>query len=188
MASSSDPWSERRQAPHGPVDPSQRSVSEILGTPERPTILPGATPQWPGHEYGNTVPPKPAPIPGVPGAVRRQRAELEALRDDAARQYHAGEAARVQVYANHRKEAAVAQGVWAAAAWLLGELQASPISREAYTYPYTAREVGREETRARDCIERNAWHEVDEDYAAGVLHGLEWATSTEKQRPVPTAA
>src|SRR5690606_40006684 len=116
MASSSDPWSERRQSPHGPVDPSQRSVSQILGTPERPTILPGATPQWPGHEYGNTVPPRPEPIPGVPGAVRRQRAELEALRDDAARQYHAGEAARVQVYANHRKEAAVAQGVWAAAA------------------------------------------------------------------------
>src|SRR5690606_16982212 len=116
MASSSDPWSERRQAPHGPVDPSQRSVSEILGTPERP--------------------------------------EPEPLRDDAARKDHAGEAARAQVYANHRKEAAVAQGVWAAAAWLLGELQASPISREAYTYPYTAREVGREETRARDCIER----------------------------------
>ncbi|MFJ4343548.1 hypothetical protein [Streptomyces sp. NPDC088915] len=179
MASSSEPWNEHRQVP----------VSEILGTPERPTILPGAAAQWPGHEYGSTpMPPKPAPIPGVPGAVRRQRTELEQLRDDAARQYHAGEAARVEVYANRGKDAAVAHGVWAAAAWLLGELQASPISSEAYTYPYTAREVGREKTRALDCIERNAWQSVDEDYGAGVLHALEWATNTEKQRPVPPAA
>ncbi|MEU4359287.1 hypothetical protein [Streptomyces virginiae] len=169
--------------------PPRRSVSEILGTPEQPQILPGATPQWPGHEYGTPqAPPKPEAIPGVPGAVRRQRQELESLRDDAARQYHAGDAAQVEVYANHRKEAAVAQGVWAAAAWLLGELQSSPVSREAYTYPYTAREVGREKTRALDCIERNAWTDVDEDYGAGVLHALDWATSTTKKRPVPAAA
>ncbi|MFJ2477218.1 hypothetical protein ACIOWI_30300 [Streptomyces sp. NPDC087659] len=185
MATSSDPWSERPQALHRPAEPPQRSISEILGTPERPTILPGATPQWPGHEYGTTyVPPKPEPIPGVPGAVRRQRAELEDLRDDAARQYRAGDAARVEVYANHRKDAAVAQGVWAATSWLLGELEASPISQETHEYPYTAREVGREETRALDCVERNAWQDVDEDYGAGVLSALEWATSTSRPRPV----
>ncbi|TFE54687.1 hypothetical protein E3E14_07080 [Streptomyces sp. ICN441] len=185
MASSSDPWSERPQAPHRPAEPPQRSISEILGTPERPKILPGVTPSWPGHEYGtNSAPPRHEPIPGVPGAVRRQRAELEALRDDAARQYRAGDAARVEVYANHRKDAAVAHGVWAAAAWLLGELEASPISQETYAYPYTAREVGREETRALDCVERNAWRDVDEDYGAGVLSALEWATSTSRPRPV----
>lgn len=185
MASSSNPWSERPEATHRPAEPPQRSISEILGTPERPTILPGATPQWPGHEYGtNAAPPRREPIPGVPGAVRRQRAELEALRDDAASQCRAGDAARVEVYANHRKDAAVAQGVWAAAAWLLGELEASPICQETYAYPYTAREVGREKTRALDCVERNAWQDVDEDYGAGVLSALEWATSTSRPRPV----
>ncbi|MET7621807.1 hypothetical protein [Streptomyces sp. NPDC005408] len=184
MASSSE-WNER-QGPPPPTHPPRHSVSEILGTPEHPKILPGATPQWPGHENGpSPVPPKPEPLPGLPAAVRRPLEELEQLRDDALAQRNASADARLNVYANFRKEAAVAEGVWTAMCWLLGERQASPISQEWHEYPFVGRVVGRERSRALDCIERNAWLDVDEDYGAGVLHGLEWAMSPHKKRPVP---
>src|SRR5690606_31389643 len=81
MASNSDPWRPRRL--HPPID-------DLLPPAGKPGILPGVTPSWPGHEYGPTPVPAPAPsIPGLPEGVRRTRAELEALRDDAARQFHA---------------------------------------------------------------------------------------------------
>ena len=87
-----------------------------------------------------------------------------------------------------RRPAAAAQGVWAVAAWLLGELQNAPISGETYDYPYTKREVGRESVRAQDCVEGNDWPDVDRDYAAAVDHTVGWAFFDWKKRPVPPAA
>jgi hypothetical protein len=183
MASNSDPWRPRRLHP---------SVSDVLPVSERPTIAPGATPQWPGHEYGPTPVPAPPPsTPGLPGGVRRTRAELEALRDDAAREFHAGENARVEVDEDDqvRRPVTAAQGVWAVAAWLLGELQNAPVSGETHDYPYTNRQVGAERTHAIDRLEGNDWPDVDRDYAAGVKYTVGWAMWTwEERRPVPAAA
>ncbi|MCX4707163.1 hypothetical protein [Streptomyces sp. NBC_01373] len=183
MASNSDPWRPRRLHP---------SIEDVLPVPERPAILPGVTPSWPGHEYGPTPVPAPAPsTPGLPEGVRRTRAELEALRDDAALQFHAGEHARVQLDEDEydvRRPASFAQGVWAVAAWLLGELQNAPISGETHDYPYTKREVGRESVRAEDCVEGNDWPDVDRDYAAGVKQAVGWTFWDWKERPVPAAA
>jgi hypothetical protein len=78
--------------------------------------------------------------------------------------------------------------VWAASAWLLGELQNAPISGEAYDYPYTKREVGAESVHARDCLEGNDWPDVDRDYAAGVQQAVKWSMWHWKARPVPAAA
>ncbi|MDX2843666.1 hypothetical protein PV377_32795 [Streptomyces ipomoeae] len=185
MASNSDPWRPRRL--HPPID-------DLLPPAGKPGILPGVTPSWPGHEYGPTPVPAPAPsIPGLPEGVRRTRAELEALRDDAARQFHAGEHARVQLDEDEdeydvRRPAPFAQGVWAVVAWLLGELQNAPISGETHDYPYTVRQVGREKTHARDCLEGNDWPDVDRDYALGVREAVRWALFEWKSRPVPPAA
>lgn len=160
----------------------------------KPTILPGVTPFWPGHEYGPTPVPTPAPsTPGLPGGVRRTRAELEALRDDATREFHVGEHARVQLDEDEdeydvRRPGTFAHGVWAVAAWLLGELHNAPISGETHDYPYTVRQVGREETHAVDRLEGNDWPDVEQDYALAVRDTVRWATSTWKNRPVPPAA
>ncbi|MFF8432432.1 hypothetical protein ACF07Y_46440 [Streptomyces sp. NPDC016566] len=184
MASTSDPWRPRRLHP---------PVSDVLPAPEHPTIAPGATPSWPGHEYGPTPVPPPVPsTPGLPEGVRRTRTELEALRDDAAREFHAGEHARVQLDEDDeyqvRRPAVAAQGVWAVAAWLLGELQSAPISGETHEYPYTALQVGDEKTHAIDCLQGSDWPDVDHDYAAGVRHTVGWAFWDWKARPVPPAA
>ncbi|MCP8709466.1 hypothetical protein [Streptomyces sp. AC04842] len=186
MASNSDPWRPRRLHP---------SIEDVMPPATgKPTILPGVTPSWPGHEYGPTPIPAPAPsTPGLPGGVRRTRAELEALRDDAARQFHAGEHARVQLDEDEdeydvRRPASFAQGVWAVAAWLLGELQNAPISGETHDYPYTPLQVGDEKTHARDCLEGNDWPDVDRDYALGVRDAVRWASFDWKSRPVPPAA
>ncbi len=160
----------------------------------KPAILPGVTPSWPGHEYGPT--PIPAPTPstsGLPEGVHRTREELEALRDDAARQFHAGEHARVQLDEDEdeyhvRRAASFAQGVWAVAAWTLGELQNAPISGETYGYPYTVRQVGLEKTHAVDRLEGNDWPDVDPDYALGVRDAVRWALFDWKNRPVPAGA
>ena len=90
------------------------------------------------------------------------------LRTDAAREFHAGEHARVQLDEDEdeyrvRRPASFAQGVWVVSAWLLGELQNAPISGETHDYPYTARQVGDERTHARDCLEGNDWPDVDRD-------------------------
>ncbi|MFE4777837.1 hypothetical protein [Streptomyces sp. NPDC056713] len=180
---STDPGRPRRLHP---------SIEDVLPVPGNPTIAPGATPSWPGHEYGPTPVPAPKPsTPGLPGGVRRTRAELEALRDDAARQYHAGEQAQVEVDEDDhrvRHPAAAAHGVWAVAAWLLGELQNAPISGETYEYPFTKREFGRESVHARDCLEGNDWPDLDKDYAAGVKAAVGWAFWDWKTRPVPPPA
>ncbi|WP_158839127.1 hypothetical protein [Streptomyces sp. NRRL S-1022] len=186
MASSSESqWHPRRLHP---------PVSDVLPVPERPTIAPGATPSWPGHEYGPTRIPTPAPsTPGLPGGVRRTREELEALRDDAARQFHVGEQALVQLDEDEdeydvSRPAWFAQGVWAVTAWLLGELQNAPISGEVHDYPYTVRQVGLEKTHAIDRLEGNDWPDVDRDYALGVREAVRWALFVGKARPVPAAA
>ncbi|MDT0478028.1 hypothetical protein RM863_38525 [Streptomyces sp. DSM 41014] len=185
MASNSDPWRPRRLHP---------SFEDVMPPASgKPSILPGVTPSWPGHEYGPTPIPAPAPsTPGLPGGVRRTREELEALRDDAAREFHASEHARVQLEEDAeyqvRKPARAAQGVWAVAAWLLGELQNAPISGEIHDYPYTKREVGAESVHARDCIEGNDWPDLDRDYAAGVDYTVGWAFWPDQERPVPAAA
>jgi hypothetical protein len=141
---------------------------------------------WPAVPPPPEQPPRVTAVPDLPGAVRRTREELERLRDDALRQRDAGEQARVSVYANFRKEAALAEGVWAAARWLLGERPTSPISNEPNEYPFVPRVVGRERTRALDCLERNAWTDIDEDYAAGVWHTIGWAFQrSDTPRPVP---
>ncbi|WP_393101430.1 hypothetical protein [Streptomyces sp. LN325] len=88
-----------------------------------------------------------------------------------------------------RRTATAAQGVWAAVAWLLGELQNAPISGETHDYPYTAHQVGDERTHAIDCLEGNDWPDVDRDYAAGVKYTVGWAMWTwEERRPVPADA
>ncbi|MEJ8662289.1 hypothetical protein [Streptomyces sp. MS1.AVA.4] len=183
MASNSDSWRPRRL--HPPID-------DVMPPPGKPGILPGVTPSWPGHEYGPTPVPAPAPTTlGLPGGVRRTREELEALRDDAARQFHAGEHARVQLDEDDeyhvRRPAAAAQGVWAVAAWLLGELQNAPISGETHDYPYAKRDVGKESVHARDCMEGNDWPDVDRDYAAAVDYTVGWAFWPDEERPVPKA-
>ncbi|MFD4143053.1 hypothetical protein [Streptomyces sp. NPDC058572] len=94
----------------------------------------------------------------------------------------------MHVEADVRRSAAAAHGVWAVAAWLLGELQAAPISQEWHEYPYTSRQVGLERTHARDCIEGNDWPDVDPDYAAGVRYTVGWAFWPDEERPVPAAA
>ncbi|KJK34533.1 hypothetical protein UK15_35570 [Streptomyces variegatus] len=87
-----------------------------------------------------------------------------------------------------RRPASFAQGVWAVAAWLLGELQNAPISGETHDYPYTVRQVGREQTHARDCLEGNDCPDVDRDYALGVREAVRWVLFEWKTRPVPPAA
>lgn len=119
----------------------------------------------------------------LPAAVRRPREDVEKLRDDALGQRNAGAGARVSGYAPFGKEAAVAEGVWAAARWLLGERPGAPISDEVYDYPFVGRAVGREILRAQDCIERLAWPDIDEDFAAGVMRALEWATNEHIEQP-----
>ncbi len=184
MASNSDPWRPRQLHP---------SIEDAMPPATgKPTILPGVTPSWPGHEYGRTPIPAPAPsTPGLPGGVLRTRAELEALRDDAARQFHAGEPARVQLDEDEyevRRPGTFAQGVWAVSACLLGELQSAPISGETHDYPYTVRQVGREEIHGVDRLEGNDWPDIDRDYALAVRDTVRWATSAWKNRPVPPAA
>ncbi|MER5511540.1 hypothetical protein ABT052_40445 [Streptomyces sp. NPDC002766] len=87
-----------------------------------------------------------------------------------------------------RRPFAAAQGVWAVAAWLLGELQSAPISGETHDYPYTKREVGKESVHARDCIEGNDWPDLDRDYAAAVDYTVGWAFWPDEERPVPATA
>ncbi|SMQ21975.1 hypothetical protein SAMN06272771_7704 [Streptomyces sp. Ag82_O1-12] len=87
-----------------------------------------------------------------------------------------------------RRPGTFAQGVWAVVAWLLGELENAPISGETHDYPYTVRQVGREQTHARDCLEGNDWPDVDRDYALGVREAVRWALFEWKNRPVPPAA
>ncbi|WP_433573964.1 hypothetical protein [Streptomyces sp. CA-251247] len=179
MASSSAPWTGNKpRRLHAPLD---------LDTPKS-TPLPGTTPKWPGHEYGSTlVPAKDPSTPGLPGNVRRSRAELESLRDDAARQFHTGADAQLHREIDVRRPAAAAEGVWAVASWLLGEVLYAPLSGERYEYPYTERQVGLERTHARDCIEGNDWPDVDADYAAGVRYTVGWAIWPDEERPVPAA-
>lgn len=185
MASNSESsWRPRRLHP---------SIEDVLPVPEHPTILPGVTPSWPGHEYGPSPIPAPAPsTPGLPGGVRRTREELESLRDDAAREFQAGEHARVQLEGSAgyhvREPSRVARGAWAVAAWLLGELPNAPISGETHDYPYTNLQVGDERTHARDCLEGNDWPDVDRDYAVGVEYTVGWAFWPDEHRPVPAAA
>lgn len=172
---------------HGPRRLHQ-SIGDVLRTPERPQPAAGTTPQWPGHEYGPTPVPAKAPgTPGLPEGVRRSRQELESIRDDAAREFHASDDARVHVEVEVRQAKAAAHGVWATAAWLLGELQAAPISQEWYEYPYTNRQVGLERTHARDRIDGNDWPDVDRDYAAGVQYTVGWSFWPDEERPVPPA-
>ncbi|WP_306324156.1 MULTISPECIES: hypothetical protein [unclassified Streptomyces] len=178
------------------TDPSRprrlhRPIDDLMPAPKPKGIAPGATPSWPGHEYGPTPMPKPQPdLPGMPGGVRRTRPELEALRDDAARQSRAGEHAQVRIEDDDhrvRRAAAAAHGVWTVAGWLLGELPNAPISGETLDYPYTVLEVGRERTHARDCLEGNDWPDLDRDYAVGVKAAVAWAIWEWKDRPVPSA-
>lgn len=120
--------------------------------------------------------------PTLPPRVVRSRGELEKLRDDALASQPIEPGDVRMIWVSPEGVASALEAIIHTTRWLLGEREWAPISREMYEYPNLPVPLIR--THAEDAIFGYKWAETSEWYAGGVKRTVEWAMSSDVERPI----
>ncbi|MCX4462431.1 hypothetical protein OOK58_59165 [Streptomyces sp. NBC_01728] len=138
------------------------------------------TSSW--NRGGPQPPAQPTAAQALPPRVARSRSELEKLRDDARASQPLQPGDVRMIWCSPDGVASALEAIIHTTRWLLGEREWAPISRAMYEYPDLPVPLIR--THAEDAIFGYKWADTSEWYAGGVKRTVEWATSTDEERPI----